>query len=62
MDNKERILKVLGDRQMFTLEIAINSGVSAATTGKYLEILKAEGKVNSHRQAPYTYWKRAKVK
>jgi DNA-binding IclR family transcriptional regulator len=58
-DKKLNILRTLGkDREMFTLEIAKDAGISAATTCKYLEVLKAEGKVTSNRRAPFTYWKR----
>jgi predicted transcriptional regulator len=58
-DKKGTILKILGKNQeRFTLEIARDAGISPATTCKYLEILKAEGKVTSYRRAPFTYWKR----
>jgi len=57
-DKKSTILNTIGKQEMFTLEIANNTGMSAATTCKYLEILKAEGKVTNYRRAPYIYWKR----
>jgi len=53
------ILNALGQgREMFTLEIANTVGMSSATASKYLEVLKEEGKVTSHRQRPFTYWKK----
>lgn len=58
IDKKTSILNTLGKQEMFTLEIAVSTGISAATTCKYLEILKAEGKVTCFRRAPYIYWKR----
>ncbi len=60
MDEIRRdILKLLeGGREMFSLEIAKNLGLSPPTTSKYLEILKAEGKVISYDRLPYKYWKR----
>ncbi|OGO36963.1 MAG: hypothetical protein A2147_09820 [Chloroflexi bacterium RBG_16_57_8] len=58
-EKKEMILQLLyGEREMFTLEIAQSVGASAATTAKYLEVLKAEGKVTSFKRLPYVYWKR----
>jgi len=58
-EKKERILQLLEQRQdMFTLEIAQCLGTSAPTTSKYLEILKAEGKITSYKRLPYVYWKR----
>jgi hypothetical protein len=57
-DKKVQILNTLGTQEMYTLEIAINTGISAATTCKYLEILKAEGKVTCYRRTPYIYWKK----
>jgi DNA-binding IclR family transcriptional regulator len=59
-DKKSSILKALAQgREMFTLEVANRAGMSSATASKYLEVLKAEGKVTSHRQTPFTYWKKA---
>lgn len=61
-DKKDHILNLLGnDRDMFTLEIAQSLGLSPPTTAKYLEILKAEGKVTNYKRLPYTYWRRATV-
>jgi DNA-binding Lrp family transcriptional regulator len=61
MDEKKRsILKLLErEREMFTLEIARSLSLSPPTTSKYLEILKAEGKVTSYKRLPYIYWRRA---
>ncbi len=57
-DKKLKILKTLrSDRELFTLEIARIVGMSPATTCKYLEILKAEGKITSNRRTPFTYWR-----
>jgi DNA-binding transcriptional ArsR family regulator len=63
MDEKKRmILELLeGEREMFTLEIARNLGASAPTTSKYLEVLKAEGKVTSFERLPYVYWRLKKA-
>jgi predicted transcriptional regulator len=60
MDEKKRsILKLLDREQaMFTLEIAQSLDLSPPTTSKYLEILKAEGKVTSYKRLPYIYWRR----
>jgi predicted transcriptional regulator len=57
---KDRILVLLeSSQEMFTLEIARSLGLSSPTTAKYLEILKAEGKVTSSNRLPYVYWKKA---
>jgi len=57
-EKKKMILKLLTQgHDMFTLEIAQSLGTSAPTTSKYLEILKAEGKVTSYKRLPYVYWK-----
>ncbi|MFC1902936.1 winged helix-turn-helix domain-containing protein [Chloroflexota bacterium] len=60
MDEKKRnILNLLqSGHEMFTAEIAKNLGMSSATTSKYLEVLKAEGKVTSYKRTPYIYWKK----
>lgn len=58
-EKKEMILRLLAQGgDMFTLEIARSLGASAPTTSKYLEILKAEGKVTSYKRLPYVYWRR----
>ena len=61
MDEKRsNILKLLeGGREMFTFEIAKSLGLSPPTASKYLEILKAEGKIISYDRLPYKYWKKA---
>ena len=57
-EKKNKILDLLRARgEMFTLEIAKILGLSAPTTAKYLEILKAEGKITSFQRLPYVYWK-----
>ena len=60
MDEKKKmILQLLAQgNDMFTLEIAKRTGTSAPTMAKYLEVLKAEGKVTSYKRLPYVYWKR----
>ncbi len=56
---KRNILNLLeGGREMFSLEIAKSLGLSPPTAAKYLEILKAEGKVISYNRLPYKYWKK----
>lgn len=60
-DKKLKILKTLqSDQDLFTLEIARIVGMSPATTCKYLEVLKAEGKITSYRRTPFTYWRRTR--
>jgi DNA-binding Lrp family transcriptional regulator len=61
-DKKNKILDLLwAHDEMFTLEIAKILGLSAPTTSKYLEILKAEGKITNFQRLPYVYWKINKV-
>ena len=58
-EKKLSILTLLQTGQeMFTAEIARSMGLSPATTSKYLEILKAEGKVTSYKRTPYIHWKK----
>jgi len=61
MDEKKRkLLNLLQtEQEMFTAEIAKSLGLSSATASKYLQILKAEGKVTSYEKIPYVFWKRA---
>ena len=63
MDEKKLdILRLLQNgHDMFTAEIANTLGLSPPTASKYLQILKAEGKVKSYERTPYIYWKRAKA-
>ena len=59
-EKKRRILNLLQNgHDMFTTEIAKSIGLSAATTSKYLEILKAERKVTNYKKTPYIYWRKA---
>lgn len=55
---KDNIIQLLKERrEMFTKEIAKNLKMSPATTSKYLEILRAEGKViKSDERKPYVNW------
>jgi predicted transcriptional regulator len=56
---KNKILDLLENRQeLFTLEIARSLGLSPPTTAKYLEILKAEGRITNFNRLPYVYWKK----
>ncbi len=58
-EKKIQILSLLEiEHNMFTAEIAKKIGLSPPTTAKYLEILKAEGKVISLKKAPYVYWEK----
>ena len=58
-EEKRNILSLLqAEHEMFTAEIAKNLGLSPPTTSKYLEILKAEGKVTNYKRTPYVYWKK----
>jgi Mn-dependent DtxR family transcriptional regulator len=61
-DKKNMIIDLLSaHEEMFTLEVAKILGLSAPTTSKYLEILKAEGKITNLQRLPYVYWKINKV-
>ncbi len=60
MEKKRNILDLLQtEHEMFTAEIAKRVGLSPSTASKYLEILKAEGKVINYRRTPYVFWKKA---
>jgi len=59
---KDKIIQLLKKerREMFTKEIADNLSpkMSPATTSKYLEILRAEGKViRSDEKKPFANWR-----
>ena len=58
-EKKQNILNLLQtEHEMFTAEMAKSLGMSPATASKYLEILKAEGKVTNYTRTPYVYWKK----
>ena len=58
-EKKHSILNLLQtEPEMFTAEIAKSLGLSPPTASKYLEILRAEGKVTNYKRTPYIYWKK----
>ena len=58
-EKKHSILNLLQtEPEMFTAEIAKSLGLSPPTASKYLEILRAEGKVTNYKRTPYVYWKK----
>ncbi len=54
---KTKILNILSKDNVINIkDIAKKVGISPSTASKYLQVLKAEGKVDTKKQLPYTFW------